>query len=166
MHHRRPEAVGIGIDIAWFGIDLRDAIFAGNAMEANHRDETVLASEGNALVKQLQPLLVYNLAILGLAILHPAAVVKRQPDEVEAPVLDPLEMIFPEARFWTRPAHSLKVEPMRREWRSPIRRIASVILIFLHLAGNGLPPENLPCIPSAEFIGAFRRKMDSIRSRS
>ena len=55
---------------------------------------------------------------------------------------------------------------MRREWRSPIRRIASVILIFRHLAGNGLPPENLPCIPSAEFIGAFRRKMDSIRSRS
>ena len=64
VHDGGLEAVGIGVDVSGLWIDLRDAVFAGDPVEADHDYETVLAGEGDALVEGLQSRLVDDVAVL------------------------------------------------------------------------------------------------------
>ena len=123
------KTVWIGVDVARLRVGPRDAVLAGNPVEADHSDDSVLARKCDALVERLEASFVDNLPVLRLAVLHPAAVVERHADEVESPLLHPLEVLFLEADSGADPAHTLQVEAVRRERRLPVCRRPVVILL-------------------------------------
>ena len=124
----RAQAVFVLVDVARLGIHVRHAVFARNPVQTDHRHDPVLPRVRDARVERLQARLVDDLAVRALPVLHPAAVVKRHADEVEPPLLHPLEMLLLEPGIRTRPAHPLQVEAPRLERRLPLRRRAAVVL--------------------------------------
>ncbi len=122
----RAQAVRVLVDVARLGIH-GHAVFARNPMQADHRHNPVLSRVRDALVERLQARLVDDLAVRALTVLHPAAVVERHADEVEPPLLHPLEMLLLEPDVRPRQAHPLQVEAPRLERRLPLRRRAAVL---------------------------------------
>ena len=127
MQNCRAQAVLVFVDVARLGIHVRHAVFARNPVQADHHRNPVLPRVRDARVERFQARLVDDLAVCALPVLHPAAVIERHADEVEPPLLHPLEMLLLEPGIRPRPAHSLQVEAPRLERRFPLRRRAAVV---------------------------------------